>query len=392
VSVLPQVVTRNWRLKLSAFILSVFLWAIVSLEPRNREVIPTVPVEVVLNDPEWTLADAPSPMTVSVHLGGVAQDLFGLTLARATLVEVPVDRVTGTDTVIRLRPEWVQLSGGSNVVVQSITPAAVALRFEPTLSAAVPLSLRTRNQLPAGLALAQPLTLTPMVATVRGPARALERLDSLPLLPLDLSDLRRSGTYHVQIDSSALEGLAFQPAGAQIAVNLQPEAERVLSDVPVLVEPPAGVDSASLVARPATVQVTLRGARTLLEGAAAFGVVAFVAARDLEGIAAGNEWSVPIRLRGISSLLQGRAGVDSVRVLRAPTPATLAEPSTDSGVPRDPTAPPDTAPRGTAAPRDTTTPRGGGGRGDTLAPTVRTPGGGPSGRPRPVLPGGGSRR
>jgi YbbR domain-containing protein len=345
VSVLPQVVTRNWRLKVSAFILSVFLWAIVSLQPRNREVIPTVPVEVVLNDPEWTLADAPSPMTVSVHLGGVAQDLFGLTLARATLIQVPIDRVTGTDTVIRLRPEWVQLSGGSNVVVQSITPAAIALRFEPTLSAAVPLSLRTRNQLPAGLALAQPLALTPQVATVRGPARALERLDSLPLMPLDLSDVRRSGTYHVQIDSAALEDLVFQPAGAQVAVNLQPEAERVVTGVPVVVEAPAGIDSASLIPRPATVQVTLRGARTLLEGTTPLALMAFVAARDLEGIAAGNEWSVPLRLRGLSALLQARAEVDSVRVLRAPAPGLQQ----DSAAPRDPSTPRDTAAHRTGA-------------------------------------------
>jgi hypothetical protein len=77
-----------------------------------------------------------------------------------------------------------------------------------------------------------------------------------------------------------------------------------------------------------------------------------VAARDLEGIAAGSEWSVPIRLRGMSELLVARPELDSVRVLRAPETPAVAPAQGDSAR--------ETAPRGTtepsAAPKDTAAP------------------------------------
>jgi YbbR domain-containing protein len=330
VSVLPQVVIRNWRLKLSAFILSVLLWAIVTVLPRNREIMPSVPVRVAMNDPAWALAEPPSPTTVTVHLGG----LTGPSTVNLAFIRVPIDQVNSADTVVRLRPDWVILGGETNVVVQSITPAAVALRFEPTLTTAIPLSLRTQSDFPAGLALVQPLGLSPQVTTVRGRTRMVEALDSVSLEPLDLSKITESGTYRVLVDTTGLGDMTFQPNSAQIAVNLQPAAERVLPNVPVVVEAPVGVDSTSLVPELATVQVTVRGALTLIEQTSALNVTAVVLARDLEGIAPGNAWSVPLRIRGLPALLRAELEVDSLRVIR-----TLTGPSGG--------APPDTVRRDT---------------------------------------------
>jgi hypothetical protein len=319
VSVFPQVVTRNWRLKLSAFVLSVFLWGVVTVLPRNREIMPSVPVRVDLSDPAWALAEPPTPATVTVHLGGLAD-------VRDAFIRIPIDQVVGSDTIVRLRPDWVMLGGQSGVVVQSITPPSVALRFEPTHTKAVPLTLRTENDFPAGLALVQPLAHSPQVTTVRGPARVVETLDSVSLVPLDLSEVSESGAYRVSVDTTGLAGLSFQPTGAQIAVNLQPSAERILVDVPVVVEAPPGVDSATLLPEPATVQVTLSGAITLVDQTSASNVTAVVPALTLEGIAEGNTWSVPIRIAGVNPLLRADAGVDSVRVLRAPAPPGAGTP------------------------------------------------------------------
>ena len=322
-SVLPQVVTRNWRLKLSAFVLSVFLWAVVTVLPRNREIMPSVPVLVALSDPEWALAEA-TPQTVTVHLGGLAD----ISSVNEAFIEVPIGDVIAADTVVRLRPDWVMLGGDGNVVVQSITPSTVALRFEPTLTTAVPLSLRTENDLPEGLALVQQLGHSPQVTTVRGPARIVEALDSVTLKPLDLSEVSASGTYRVEVDTSGLGGLVFQPNSAQIAVNLQAAAERILVGVPVVVEAPPGVDSLALYAEPSTVQVTVRGALTLLYQSSAMDVTAVVPARSVEGIAEGNTWTAPIRIVGLNPLLRVQPDVDSVLVLRVPAGTPRTPPDT----------------------------------------------------------------
>jgi YbbR domain-containing protein len=347
VSVFPQVVTRNWRLKLSAMALALFLWAVVTIQPRNREVLPNVPVQVVVSDPDWVLAEPPTPATVSVNLGGLTRELLDLPRGSEAFVRVPIDRIIAEDTVVRLRTDWVVLSGGSNLVVQDITPVLVTLRFEPTRTTALPLSLRTTNELPEDLALAAQLGLSPQVTTVRGPARIVETLDSINLEPLDLSQIRASGRQGVRVDTTGFEGLTFSPPTAQVSVNVQPAVERVLRDVPVVIEPPAGVDATLLLPDPRTVDVTLRGAITPVNQVNEGALVAFIAARDLEGIAPGSEWVAPIRIRGVGSLVRARSAVDSVRVVRALVPPVLP---TDTTLPPDTVRPdtivrPDTVPR-----------------------------------------------
>jgi hypothetical protein len=41
---------HNWRLKLSALGLALFLWAVVQAEPSNRETFSSVPVRVEIAD------------------------------------------------------------------------------------------------------------------------------------------------------------------------------------------------------------------------------------------------------------------------------------------------------------------------------------------------------
>lgn len=338
-SVLPQVVTRNWRLKLAAFGLAVFLWAVVTVQPRNRQTLTSVPVQVVVNDPSWTLAEPPVPSSVDVRLGGPTREL--LQLARgveAGVVRIPIEAVTDRDTVVRLRNDWVRLNDGSGLVVEAILPATVQLRFEPTDSTALPLSVRVRNELPEGLSLAQPLGLTPPVVRVRGPSRMVEDLDSIPLEPLDLSAVDRSGQYTVAVDTAGLGGLVVEPTGATLSVFLEPTVERVIGGVPVVLEAAEGVDTTSLVFSPSSIQVTLMGARTLVNQANVEGLRAVVAAADVQGLVPAEEREVTIRVSGVPNLVRAFSPTTTVRVRR--------ESGADADTVPD-TVRPDTVPRDT---------------------------------------------
>jgi YbbR domain-containing protein len=317
VSVLPRVVERNWRLKVSALALSIFLWAVVTIQPRNRQVLSAVPVQVDVSDPAWTLVEA-SPSTVTVQLGVSSRELLQLPRGSdVAVVRVPVELVTGRDTLIRLRPDWVILGGGPGLIVESITPPTVAIRFEPTISTALPLSLGTTNELPAELALAQPIGLNPAVIRVHGPERVVEALDSVALEPLDLSSVRESGLLRVPVDTSGLSSVTFDPAAAQVAIRLERAVEREVGGVPVLLEPPAGVDPETLVVEPGTIQVRLRGVETLVTQASTNGLAAVVVASELQALGPGQQLTVPIRLRGVPHLVRAFSAVDSVLVRRA---------------------------------------------------------------------------
>jgi len=375
VSVLPDVVTRNWRLKLSALALAVFLWAIVTVQPRNRDILPAVPVQVVVTDPEWTLAELPSPATVSVQLGGPTRELLQLGRGNdAAILRIPIDAVGSGDTIVRLRTEWVVVLGGSNIVVQEILPSTVTLRLEPAMTVSLPLAVRTRGELPEEWALATPLGLSPPLVRVRGPARILEGLDSIPLEPLDLGAVRESRIYRVRVDTSGLGRVSVEQQTADIAIRLDRAAERSVGGVPVVAEAPLGVDPGSLVVTPATIQVTLRGALSLVNQVDAEALSAVVAARDIEGLAAGSAVTVPIRVRGVPNLVRAFSAVDSVRVERlvlspaplAPGQPAPADPDTADAVPGGAAgggATPDSPPPGSPPTPDTTgssRPSGGG--------------------------------
>lgn len=333
-SVLSQLFFRNWRLKLAAFALAIFLWAVVTIQPRNRQTLTSVPVQVTITDPAWTLAEPPAPALVDVRLGGSTRELLQLgRTPGAGVVRVPIERVTSQDTVVRLRNDWFEADAGSGIVVENIVPATVHLVFEATEATVLPLSVRTRNEFPEGLALAQPLGLTPPVVRVRGPVRVVDDLDSIPLEPLDLAAVGESGIYQVRVDTAGLGNLTMDPAVASLQVLLERAVERVIGGVPVVGELPPTLESATLEILPATIQVTLRGARTPVNQANVEVIEAIVPSAEIEGLAPGEERTVPIRLRGVPNLVRAFSAADSVLIRR----------------PAEGRSPPDTARRDTAS-------------------------------------------
>src|SRR5690606_24525037 len=76
---------HNWRLKLSALGLSLFLWAVVQAEPSNRETFTSVPVRVEVADTGWVLSEAPNPSSVEIQLGGVTREIIRLAREGTTL-------------------------------------------------------------------------------------------------------------------------------------------------------------------------------------------------------------------------------------------------------------------------------------------------------------------
>jgi YbbR domain-containing protein len=311
---------HNWTLKLASFGLAVFLWAVVQAEPVEREVLSAVPVRVQVGDMGWTLAGDPEPREVQVRFAGPVRQILDLD-REGPMVRVPIETVTGPDTVIQLRRDWVVVGGGATLVVQEIVPASVRLRFEASRQVAVPLSVRTRGTLPRAIALAAPIGLTPQVVRVRGPARIVSDLDSIPLLPLDLAEVSGSGLIEVAVDTAGLTGLTLMPLVAQLGIRVESAVERLLPSVPVGVEGPA---AAALEVQPTRLPVTLRGARGPLDSAELDSIRIEVPAARVQDIMPGESRRIEVRVRGVPPLLRAEMAQDSVTV-RRPTGSGGAE-------------------------------------------------------------------
>lgn len=309
---IPGFLRTNWKLKLASLCLAVLLWTSLRVEAVDRQVLPSVPVRVQLNDPQWAVRSDPDPPTVEVQFSGPANELLGLYLERPT-VTIPVDAVSAADTSILLRPEWVRLPDRPDVSVEAIRPTQVALSFDPINQAVAPVTLRTEGSLSENLALADPITVEPEVVRMSGPASQLEQVDSVPLGPLDLSEVEGSGSRMLPVDTAGLYGLVISPGRVRVSYAVGPRVERILEGVQVsLPSQEAGVS-----VDPASTSVTLRGARTVIQGVDPASVRVQVLAGDLQGLAPGESRSVAVEVRGVPALVEAESAVSEVTVARA---------------------------------------------------------------------------
>ena len=310
--VVPRLLARNWRLKLAALGLAIFLWAVVGTRPNSTSVVIPARVQVDMSaSPGWTTARPPDPATVNVHVQGSFDDLQRIQRG-GLVVRVPLERVAGGDTVVTLRPAWAPVDGAT---VERIEPAQVSLAFAPSDSAAKPLSIRTTGSLPGGKALAQPLQLTPGVVRIRGPANLVSAVDSIPILPLDLSRFSESGMFEAPLDTAAFPGITFATTRPTVTVRLEDAVERVFGAVPVVFSDiPDGIPTDRMSLDPPLVEVTLQGGRTRVEQASAPDLRAVVAGVFVESMEPGESRVVPLRLGGVPPLVSARANPDSVRV------------------------------------------------------------------------------
>lgn len=320
---LRRVVVHNWRLKLSALGLAIFLWALVQTEPRNAETF-SVPVAIEVSDTAWAVSGTPEPSVVELRLSGPAREIIRLA-RQGTQIRVPVGTIGSSDTLVTLRRDWVSLGEGTRLTVESVSPSAVQIAFEPAVSRAVPVAIRTVGELPAHLALATPIGVGVAVVRLRGPASRLEGLDSVYLRPLDLSTVAASGVFDVPVDTLGLSGVRITPTTATLGVRVEEKIERLFTGVPVIVQ--ANFGEGVVVVRPLSVDVTLRGARTLVTAVDPVDLRAWIAPELLRGMVAGEERRVPVQVQGVPNLVELQLAEEFVTVRTA---------SGGPGRPRDP--------------------------------------------------------
>ncbi len=309
-----QVLVTNWRLKLSALALSVLLWALVQTEPTNRETFSQVPVRIQIADTGWTTSGPPSPSSIEVRLGGPPREIIRLA-QEGVSIRVPVGSVGSRDTLITLRREWVQLGERSGLTVESFSPPDVRISFEPARTRLVPVSTRMVSRIRDHLALASDIEVSPRLVRVRGPESRLEGLDSVPLVPFDLSDITRSGAFTVPVDTSGLLGASVVPRTATLGIRVEEVVERVLDEISV--EAVADAGEAEVVVEPATIQIRLSGARSIVTSLDPDRLRVWVPAEFLEGMAPGEERLLRVRVEGVPALVTAVPGTERVTVRRA---------------------------------------------------------------------------
>jgi YbbR domain-containing protein len=313
---LSSFIGNNWTLKVSAIGIALLLWVAIRVDAPNRHDLANVPVRVDLQDPQWALLEDPMPSSVMVRMSGPSGELIRIVGERPSVV-IPLDDIASSDTTVMLRTQWLRVQDRAGVVVEGIQPATVRLLLEPVERLSLPAAPRLEGELPRGLALLAAPTADPPEFRVIGPRSHLVDLDSVPLLPLDLSRVSESGAVSVGVDTARVSGIHVQPLTGRVMIQVEERIERVVSGIPVTFPLELGEVSGYLEIRPATVSVILRGARSVVEGTDLRSLRPVVQAEmeDLPG--PGEEGSFSLRLAGLPELLEGTLQQSEV-VIRRP--------------------------------------------------------------------------
>lgn len=322
-----RVLVHNWRLKLSALGLSVLLWALVQTEPSNQETFSSVPVRVQIADTGWTTSGPPTPANVQVRLAGPPREIIRLA-REGTSVQIPVSAVGSQDTLITLRREWVQLGQRAGVSIESLSPPNVRVSFERAQTRLVPVSARLVGRIRDHLALASGIDVSPQLVRLRGPESRVTSLDSVPLEPFDLSEVNRSGAFTVPLDTSGLLGASVVPQTATLDIRVEELVERVLDDITV--EAQADPGEAEVVVDPASIQVRLSGARSIVTSLDPERLRVWVPPEMLDGMEPGEERLVRVQIEGVPELVTAVPGTERVTVRRA---VDQQEPPVPQGAP-----------------------------------------------------------
>ena len=312
VQVLPRVLARNWRFKLAAVGVAVFLWALVRVESPSRRSI-LVPVRVQVMDPDFMLVDEPSPAFISVRFAGPVREIIRLGLEGNTAVMVPVNEVTDTDMPVALQAGWIPVEGYQGVLVEDFVPSEVHLHLEPVRSATITLRLNTTGELPSRLALTRAISLQPGVVHVSGAQSRVGVVDTLDILPIDLAQVSDQGVLEATVDTAGL-GVLVEPMQVTVMVPVEQSMDRRVRGIPIQAGEGSGAEG--IVVVPASIDLTLTGARTRVDGVNPSRLRVFVPPYAVLGMRPSEERRVPIEVEGVPSFVTARLDVDTVVVRR----------------------------------------------------------------------------
>ena len=314
---------RDWRLKLAALGLSVFLWALVQTEPRtSSESFQRVPVRVELTDTLWTLAGPPTPTEVELQLSGSSRDIIRLD-REGTALSIPISQVGTPDTSVFLDRDWVELGQSTGLTVEFIAPAMIEIVFEPTMTRTLPIATRVYGDLRDNLALASSVGLAPVTARVRGSESQISKLDSIRLERFDLATVEKSGVFSVAVDTASLSGAYVFPDVVTMGLNVEDDIERILQGFSVQFD--AERVGADVTIEPVVVQVRFSGPRSLVNTLDPSLLRVWVSPEDLQGILPGEERRVPLRLEGIPEFVTAVPETSAVTARRAAEGSTGAD-------------------------------------------------------------------
>jgi hypothetical protein len=200
--------TERLELKVTAIVLAIVLWFMVSARETTEEIV-GVRFAPQLDS---SLALQEAPRAISALVIGRRGELLKL-VANAPIIRRPIDDEVPDTVSIDLRPGDVELPPNVDARVRDVQPRRLTLYFFTDLTRLVPVRPPDLGAEAAG----RSIRFEPESVRVTGPRRAVARIAAVHPFRLALP-ARDSGTYLTPIDTGAL-GVRVRPTRVMAIIS-----------------------------------------------------------------------------------------------------------------------------------------------------------------------------
>jgi hypothetical protein len=203
--------TERLELKITALVLAVVLWFMVSARETTEEIVgvrfaPQLDSSLALREP---------PRAVSALVIGRRGELMKL-VANAPVIRRPIDDEVPDTVILELRPNDVELPPNVDARVSDVQPRRITLYFQTDLTRLVPVRPPADGSTD-GAGRGVTVRFEPESVRVTGPRRAVARIAAVHPAR-HAFPARDSGTYLVPLDTTDL-GVRVRPARVMAILN-----------------------------------------------------------------------------------------------------------------------------------------------------------------------------
>lgn len=188
-------VTRNWGLKIAAFVLALVVWLV--LVPQDKmlsEKTLSVPLETTNTPDNLEIVFPPMP-AVDITVRATAR-VLGQIQPGSLAVRVDLGRASVYQQEYPLNKSMVSLPPGAEVV--EIKPNKVVIKLEKTAEETLDINPAIRGKVASGYRISR-IEVQPSRVRVRGPESKVKAKDMVTTAPIDVSGLAESTVFDADI-------------------------------------------------------------------------------------------------------------------------------------------------------------------------------------------------
>jgi len=264
---------HNYKIKLVAFIVAIFIWFVVVTENDYESVIdvPILPVnlasdKVILNN---------LPASAKVKIKGTGKDLIALGVGRSGRIELDLSNAKDTKTFV-LTPQTVLLSRVSEGIqsTEVLMPDSVVVVLDSFYGKKVPITPKVTVKVAPGFTTVGKLQLKPDSVLISGPRGLVTTIAEIPTIDKAFTDLTFDLDENLPLKKPSVDKVGLSGRQTHIFQDVQQLIELSVTGIPVEVR--HAPSNLAVYVVPSTMSLVLEGGGDLLASLNRHDIAAYI--------------------------------------------------------------------------------------------------------------------